>query len=214
MKIIKVSFLTLLLVVTASGIFLYNKPISPIIIFYDGQPRKVKNAPSKMTKLNLSVYENLTDINNNNKINTKILNQETPLDLNLGSGSIVEDVINEFIEKSEVVDYEGIRVTSYPETKLHQTRKSQSQSLYNLDLGYYVTEKKSHQAFLHALSIEPGLKHYIKELQLVNFKDRILYHMTLNDLPNFNTAINICRKLAHGGQDCVVINDIKDRLQK
>lgn len=209
MKIIRVTFLTLLLVLVVSGIFLYNKQASPIIIFYDGQPRKAKNASSKMTKLNLSVYENLTDINSNNKINTKILDQEKPLDLNLESSSIVEDVINEFIEKSEVIDYKGIRVTSYPETKIHKMRKSQTQSLYNLDLGYYVTEERSNQAFRHAISIEPSLERYAKELKLVNFKDRVLYHMTLNNLPNFNTAINVCRKLAHSSQDCVVINDFK-----
>jgi len=208
-KIIKATFLVLLFVLVASGIFLYNKQASPIIIFYDGQSRKAKNVPSKMTKLNLSVYENLSDINNNNKINTKILDQEKPLDLNLESNSIVEDVINEFIEKSEVIDYEGIKITSYPETQIHKIRKLKSYSLYNLDLGYYVTEEKSNQVFRHAISIEPNLDQYTKNLKIVNFKDRALYHMTLSNLPNFNTAINICRKLSHAGQDCVVVNDAR-----
>ncbi|AVP87193.1 hypothetical protein phytr_2360 [Candidatus Phycorickettsia trachydisci] len=206
MKIIKAAFLMLLLILVASGIFFYNKNASPIIIFYDGQSRKAKNVPSKMTKLNLSVYENLSDINNNNKISTKILDQEKPLDLNLESNSIVEDVINEFIEKSEVIDYEGIKVTSYPETQIYKIRKPKSHSLYNLDLGYYVIEEKSNQVFRHMVSIEPSLEKYTKSVKIENFKDRALYHMTLSNLPNFNTAINICRKLSHAGQDCVVMN--------
>jgi len=208
-KIIKVTFLALFLALAASGIFLYKKQTSPIIIFYDGQPRKAKNVPSKMTTLNLSVYENLSDINSNNKINTKILDKEKPLDLNLDSDSLVEDVINEFIEKSEVIDYEGIKVTSYPETKIYKTHKLKPQNLYNLDLGYYVTKEKSNQALRYAISIEPGLERYSKELKLMNFQDRILFHLILTNLPSFNTAINVCRKLSHAGQDCVVVNDIK-----
>jgi len=192
--------------------FNYNRQKNPITISCEQGPRKAKPGATQNSKLNLSVYENFSDIKNIGKIKAKVLHEEKPINI-ASDSNIIEKVISNYMDNPQIFNHNGIKITVRPITNINSRNTSKSKHLipnnsYTIDLGSYLSQERAANRFHNALKIEPILKAYRVTYDEVKFKERILYNLTLQGIPNFNIAFNTCKKLNNSAIDCIVVGQL------